>query len=38
MIKIFYRSYLQKLVNEYNNIYHCSISKKPIAADYSATT
>ena len=28
-----YLSYLNKLVNQYNNTYH-SISKKPINADY----
>ena len=31
-----YLSYLNKLVDEYNNSYHYSISKKPIDADYSA--
>ena len=33
-----YLSYLNKLVDEYNNTYHCSIGKKPIDADYSALT
>ena len=33
-----YLVYLNKLVVEYNNIYHCSIGKKPINADYSALT
>ena len=31
-----YLYYLEKLVDEYNNIYHRSIDKKPIHADYSA--
>ena len=31
-------NYLTKLVNEYNNTYHCSIGKKAIHADYSAST
>ena len=26
----------KKTVDEYNNIYHCSIGKKPIDADYFA--
>ena len=29
-------SYLNKLVDQYNNNYHHSIQKKPINADYSA--
>ena len=29
-----YLDYLDKLVDEYSNIYHCSISKKPVDADY----
>ena len=33
-----YLDYLGKIVNEYNNPYHYSISKKPIDADYSALT
>ena len=33
-----YLGYLNKLVDEYNNTYHCSISKKPINADYSSWT
>ena len=33
-----YLGYLNKLVDEYNNIYHCSISKKPIGTDYFALT
>ena len=32
----FYLGYLNKLVDEHNNSYHCSIGKKPIDADYSA--
>ena len=28
--------YLNKLVDEYNNTYHCSIGKKPICAGHSA--
>ena len=31
-------SYLNKLVDQYNNAYHHSINKKPINADYSALT
>ena len=31
-------SYLNKLVNQYNNTYHHSINKKPINADYYALT
>ena len=30
--------YLNKSVDQYNNIYHHSINKKPIDADYSALT
>ena len=29
---------MNKLVNQYNNVYHHSIGKKPINADYSSTT
>ena len=32
----FYLSYLNKLVDEYYNTYHCSINKKPIKSDDSA--
>ena len=28
-----YVGYLNKLIDEYNNTYHCSIRKKPIHAD-----
>ena len=28
-------NYLNKLVDKYNNTYHCSVVKKPIDADYS---
>ena len=31
-------SYLNELVDEYNNTYHCSVGKKPIHADYFALT
>ena len=31
-------SYLNKLVDQYNNTYRRSINKKPINADYSALT
>ena len=31
-----YLGCLNKLVDEYNNSYHCSIGKEPIHADYSA--
>ena len=31
-----YLSYLNKLVDQYNNAYHHSIGKKPINDDYSA--
>ena len=34
----FYIEYLNKLVDEYNNSYHCSIVKKSIDADYFALT
>ena len=34
----FYLLYLNKSVGEYNNIYHHSINKKLIKADYSALT
>ena len=30
--------YLNKLVDQYNNTYHCSIVKKPINANSSALT
>ena len=33
-----YLSYLNKLVDQYNNTYHHSINKKPINAYYSALT
>ena len=33
-----YLSYLNKLVDQYNNTYHQSGNKKPINADYSALT
>ena len=33
-----YLSYLNKLVDEYDNTSHRSIGKKPIGADYSALT
>ena len=33
-----YLSYFNKLVDEYNSTYHCSIGKKPMHADYSALT
>ena len=33
-----YPGYLNKLVDEYNNTYHCSIGKNSIHADYSALT
>ena len=31
-----YFLYLNKLVDQYNNTYHCSINKRHINADYSA--
>ena len=31
-----YLSYLNKLVDQCNNTYHCSIGKKSINVDYSA--
>ena len=31
-----YLGYLNNLVDEYSNTYHCSIGKKPIHVDYSA--
>ena len=34
----YYLSYLNKLLDEYNNTYHHSIGKKPIDADYAALT
>ena len=34
----FYPAYLNKLVDQYNNTYHHSISEKPINADYSVLT
>ena len=33
-----YLSYLNKLVDQYNNTYHHSINKKAINADYSLST
>ena len=33
-----YPGYFNKVLDEQNNIYHCSISKKPIDVDYSALT
>ena len=33
-----YFAYLKKLVDKYNNIYHHSINKKAINADYSSLT
>ena len=33
-----YLAYLNKLVDQYNNTYHHSIGKKPINANYSAST
>ena len=33
-----YLPYLNKIVDQYNNIYHHFINKKPINADYSALT
>ena len=33
-----YLPYLNKLVDQYNDIFHYSINKKPINADYSALT
>ena len=33
-----YFSYLNKLVDQYNNTYHHSIGKKPVNANYSALT
>ena len=33
-----YLPYLNKLVDQYNDIFHYSINKKPINADYSAST
>ena len=33
-----YLAYLKKLVDKYNNIYHHSINKKAINADYSSLT
>ena len=38
MITKSYLSYLNKLVDQCNNTYHHSINKKPINADYSAST
>ena len=34
----YYLSYANKLVDQYNITYHLSINKKPINADYSAST
>ena len=33
-----YLDYLERLVGEYNNIYHCSVGRKPIGTSYSALT
>ena len=33
-----YLDYLETLVDEYYNTYHCSIGEKPINADYSAVS
>ena len=33
-----YPLYLNKLVDQYNNTYHHSIKKRPVNADYSAST
>ena len=33
-----YLSYLNKMIDQYNNTYHHSTNKKPINADYSALT
>ena len=33
-----YLSYLNKLLDQYNNTYHRSINKKPFNVDYSALT
>ena len=33
-----YLSYMNKLIDQYNNTYHHSNNKKPINADYSALT
>ena len=33
-----YLLHLNKLIDQYNNTFHHSISKKPINADYSALT
>ena len=33
-----YLAYLNKLVDQYNNTYHCSIGKKPFDVDYSDLT
>ena len=33
-----YLTYLDKLVDQYNSIYHHSVNKKPINGDYSALT
>ena len=37
-ISLVYYSYLNKLVDQYNNTYHHSINKKPVNGDYSALT
>ena len=37
MVANYCKSYLgclTRFIDEYNNIYHCSIGKKPIHADY----
>ena len=33
-----YLPYLNKLIHQYNNTYHHFVNKKPIDADYSAST
>ena len=33
-----YLPHLNKLVDQYNNIFHYSVNKKPINSDYSAMT
>ena len=33
-----YFGYLNNLVNEYDNNYHCPVDKKPVDADYSVLT
>ena len=36
IVNLNYLEKKKKTVDEYNNIYHCSIGKKPIDADYFA--